>query len=78
MIYPLLNAGTTNFGQLNPALLFGLIILAFCLMLIFSKDLVWSLFETFYSILGIEAQRGPYWDQSQERAGRLQSHGKHD
>ena len=35
----------------------GGIILALGLALIFSKDWAWSLFETFYSMLGIQAQR---------------------
>ena len=35
----------------------GGIILAFGLALIFSRDWAWSLFEAFYSMLGIQAQR---------------------
>ncbi|NCF69544.1 MAG: hypothetical protein GWP61_26635 [Chloroflexi bacterium] len=42
-------------------ILLGLLILAFGLALIFAKDWVWSLFEIFYSMLGIQAERGPYW-----------------
>ena len=48
--------------SLIARLLLGLLILAFGLALIFSKAWVWSLFETFYSILGIQAQRTPYWE----------------
>ncbi len=48
--------------SLIAGLLLGLLILAFGLVLIFAKDWVWSLFETFYSILGIQAQRAPMWE----------------
>ncbi|MFN2105830.1 MAG: hypothetical protein ACK2U5_19480 [Candidatus Promineifilaceae bacterium] len=39
----------------------GGLILAFGLAMILSKDWVWSLFETLYSMLGIEAQRTNLW-----------------
>ncbi len=41
--------------------IFGGLILAFGLALILSKDWVWSLFEAFYSMLGIQAQRTNLW-----------------
>ncbi len=42
-------------------LLFGGLIVAFGLLLIFAKDLVWSWFEFFYSMLGIQAERSRFW-----------------
>ena len=39
----------------------GGLILAFGLAMILSKDWVWSLFETLYIMLGIEAQRTNLW-----------------
>ena len=42
--------------SLIAGLLLGLLILALGLALIFSKGWVWSLFEIFYGLLGIEAQ----------------------
>lgn len=43
-------------------IVFGGVILAVGLALIFSKDWVWSLFEAFYSMLGIQAQRTRLWE----------------
>ena len=40
----------------------GGVILAFGLALIFSKDWAWSMFEAFYSMLGIEAGRTRLWE----------------
>ena len=43
-------------------IIFGGLILAGGLALIFSKDWVWWLFEAFYSMLGIQAQRTRLWE----------------
>ena len=42
-------------------LLFGALILAFGLLLIFAKDWAWAGFEIFYRMLGIQAQRSRFW-----------------
>jgi len=47
--------------SLIAGLLLGLLILVLGLALIFSKGWVWSLFEVFYGLLGIEAQPTPMW-----------------
>lgn len=42
-------------------LLFGALIFIFGLALIFAKDWIWPLFEFFYGMLGIQAQRAQLW-----------------
>jgi hypothetical protein len=43
-------------------ILLGLLILAFGLALIFAKDWVWSLFELFYGLLGIQSEPTQMWE----------------
>ena len=43
-------------------LLVGGILLSIGLALIISKDWVWALFEAFYSVLGIQAERRRLWE----------------
>ena len=43
-------------------LLLGVFILSLGLALIASKDWVWVLFETLYSVLGVQAERRRLWE----------------
>ena len=42
--------------------LFALAIMGAGLVLIFAKDWVWSLFDLFYSMLGIQGERTRMWE----------------
>ena len=48
--------------SLIAGFLAGGIVLALGLALILSKDWVWSLFEAFYRLLGIQAERTRLWE----------------
>jgi hypothetical protein len=43
-------------------LLFGAIVLAAGVALIFAKDWVWALFELLYGMLGIQSERTRMWE----------------